>query len=1256
MTNVAGIKSSVRIFGVGLWVAGLAVACSQLLGEIDIDGVPTEGTDIRSNQPDGGPEPLPIICEDGQTRCEEPLLQRCIDGGRAWLTTNVCATEALCQATDGTTVSQCLPPTCAVEQMSCEGAQLLLCNDGRNGWDSFDACESNAHCDATARACLDAPCETGQLRCNVGRLERCNELRTDWEVVDECETNELCEVTRTRAAAGTLGSAPGVGDGQGSAGSPVPPGTPAPLSCVVPECIPGERRCTGDRLEFCNEGRTGWELAETCATPVLCVNSLTYAGTGERPRCIRATCDVGEHECTEGGVLQVCDEGRDRFRQLETCIGPPFCNSVEADQGRAGCLAAPCASGQMQCNGPQRQVCRQDRTGFDPVGAPCETRDLCNDDDPANAFCRAPTCQRGPTSATEFRCQGSVLERCNDQHTGYERFAQCETAGLCNAGFGFEGCRPPVCAEGERRCQGDFVQVCNADRTAFVNFERCDAGTCDSVAGRCAMPCELGSRRCNNQGQVEECRDRLIGREVVARCASPQLCNAVAGTCQEPPAGCVADGVRRCRVQGQNTVLEECRDGRSRFVTLDTCSPAAGEICDPADVLCDVCQQGSQAVCEGTSVVTCAANGQSRTPTPCTFGCVAIAGAPDRCRDCALGGPGTCSGNVLTTCAEDADLTGQIRNNACTSGNACQTELSDCNRDGDGRDCSCTPCNEGQTSCTGAQPTACRNPQQGFVSDGAACRSAEHCDADRDSGTGCFECIRGELRCNDGNIQICNNSTNEFDPPAGPIQCIEGNRVALVCGNGPTPARDTCAADEFCDPRFGCVTCIPGDVDCDGDDRVVCAGDGSGFGSPQPCDTTSTCRQPGTCGAGACIAGGVSPAGTACTRVGNAPGFCEGTQCLECRANGGANQSRCEDGIDCTQGSCSNLGNCSQAPNNALCLDSEACDGAETCSVAQGCVDGPDLANGAMCSIVSGGSGVCNDGTCGQCTGNARTCGPNGRVRCQNGTLVADACPMNQPACINNGECVECNGNQTQACGDGESCVGNRCVQCSGNTAPTCANGQVVRTCVDGQFVDTRCTAPTPECAGGVCVECTGTGFTCAASGQSGARSECRAGDLIDAPCGPGLLCFGADAQCLQCQGNVGCAPGQRCDPQTNTCIECTNGDQRCINGAHQICRGGRFVADPCGEAEPICASNGTCVQCEGQNGCGDLQVCQDGSCVSSCGNDALDPGEACDGTRGIEPCPALGTRTCSADCLRVIDACLDIVPIPIPTDPTPAQ
>lgn len=472
---------------------GRCVECMTPL-ECGADALCREGVCYYSLTPDVFPN-RPPVCTPGRQRCEGALLQICGADARAWSTQRDCLAPALC-GISGTGAGNCLEPPCAHGQASCNGPELRRCNSDRSGWSAVDTCPSPAHCDSTASSCLSEACEPGRLRCNVGRFEQCNESSTDWELVDECQSNQLCEITLARAILERMSGSAASGS---SAGASTETSGFTPVSCIVPECVDGERRCIGDRLEFCNEGRTGWELAETCGTPTLCENSLAFAGTGERPRCVRAACDAGEHECTESGVLQVCDEERDGFRFLEACLGPAFCNSVEADQGRPGCLDAPCAPGQMQCNGPQREVCRADSTGFDPVGTPCESRDLCNDDDPAAAVCRQPACARGPGSTTEFRCQGAVLERCNEQHTGFEASEECESAALCDAPNGT--CRALICEPGELRCSFRenvaVLEACN-ETTGFAVIVFCRADEkCSNETASCE-PAEV-----NDAGAVE---------------------------------------------------------------------------------------------------------------------------------------------------------------------------------------------------------------------------------------------------------------------------------------------------------------------------------------------------------------------------------------------------------------------------------------------------------------------------------------------------------------------------------------------------------------------------------------------------------------------------------------------------------------------------------------------------------------------------------------------------------------------------------
>ena len=431
---MSAFKFTARIIAAAAALFGVAASCGPLLGDVTVG----EAQRVESLIPDAavGVEKL---CDAGSTECDGRVLRLCTEDGTAWATREVCATPELCESSDVSTVSGCIPPKCAVDQMSCDENVLRLCNASRTGWEVFDTCESAAHCDAGRRQCLPAPCEPGDRRCNVGNLERCNDTSTGWEPLDTCETNELCEATLAPPAT--------VGEVLSATGLPIPEvasDAEGPTECRTPICVPREVRCEAASLMACNEGQTDFFLAEECATPRLCDASITYTGLRGSPRCVRPVCAEGEHRCTAEGVLEVCNAARDGFDSLIKCIGQPFCNAVAADNGTPedGCEDAPCAPGEDQCNGPQIQRCLLDQTGFENVGAPCETRGLCNDDG-AVAFCQAPVCQRGPLSGTEFRCEGAALRRCNDQHTGYDTINTCATAGLCNAGLGFAGCQPP---------------------------------------------------------------------------------------------------------------------------------------------------------------------------------------------------------------------------------------------------------------------------------------------------------------------------------------------------------------------------------------------------------------------------------------------------------------------------------------------------------------------------------------------------------------------------------------------------------------------------------------------------------------------------------------------------------------------------------------------------------------------------------------------------------------------------------------------
>jgi hypothetical protein len=1076
---MSAIKFSARIIVAAVMALGLAASCGQLLGDIIVEeSLPNlPGSDAAAPPPEK-------ICDVGVTACEGKVLRLCTDDGTAWAPLEVCGSPELCESSDVSTVSGCIPATCATEQMSCDGNMLRLCNVARNGWELFDTCESAAHCDAGAKQCLPAPCEPGDRRCNVGNLEACNETRTSWEQLDTCETNELCEAT--------LAPPTTVGEVLSTSQLPAPEilSDPQgrPLECRAPVCVPKEVRCDEQvnpaNLMVCNEGQTAFTVAEDCATPKLCEASITYTGLRGSPRCVRAACSVGEHRCTETGGLELCNVDRDGFDPIEQCIGAPFCNAVAADNGQPGCRDAPCESGEQQCNGPQILVCTADRTQFVPSGAPCETRGLCNDDNTQAAFCQAPVCQRGLFSGTEFRCEGTSLLRCNDQHTGYDPLNTCATAALCNASFGFAGCQPPVCAPGETRCSGDFVQRCNADRTAFESTERCDPGTCDGTLGRCADPCVQGSARCNAQGNLEECRNPLVGREITARCGSVQLCDAAARTCRQPPAGCTADGVRRCRQQGANTVLEVCTDGRSRFATLDTCPP--GEFCDPGDQQCDVCQQGSEPTCEGNNLATCAPNGQTEGGQTCNSGCLTQAGA-DRCRNC-VPGETRCEGRQLVVCRTRNGTEVPDRED-CDTNQLCQATLASCT----GEDCRCeqSVCDPLERRCNGAQPEVCNAGQTGFQPDGASCGAEQNCN--RNTGR-CFACAVNDVSCSNGQLFGCALDRSGFTLPLGTRRCTSdnaGDRSQSCNGSVLVDTRCQGNTPECFDGR--CNECDPADfeTECGGaTSETVCVG---GDIRDEPCGGTGNCIE-GVCSAGGCTTS-ASPLGTECTRPNGSDGFCDNRagepSCVEC-----TDPDHCDDNNDCTTDSCSFNGACQRAARTGTCN-------------------------------VGGGAGFCDGTVCRprNCTPGATQCSGASFQRCNadGSAFVTERTCASAALCSNAGCAAACVPSQCEfGCNPGLTAC-NPCV-------PAQCNDFDPATCTQESCRGNTCVAEA-QCPAALCIdeECK----ECAADSDCPGNQVCR-GNACGPACNPNACEFGCNAATNACNA---CTP-DACGPiDTTSCV-----------------------------------------------------------------------------------------------------------------------
>lgn len=576
----AGARRGARLsFGLA---AVLAVACAQVLGDIDVQKEPLQPatpTDGAAGATGGGV--VGSGCELGEVRCsEEGQLQMCVrfepgaPGG--WLDQFDCGSPSLCVSGPRPV---CRQAACQEGEVSCSGATPRVCNADLTGWTDQPACESAAHCSTEpaecpdgAPCCLVEPCEAGELRCNEGRLEECQEGLAGWTARSTCGTQELCQAGLAACSA-----------------------NPAACACQEPECNDGDTRCSDAGLEICNRGRTGWDPLGACGTPELCELGRALSP----PRCQPPACASGDFVC-EGSVLRACREDLTDYEDSDTCIGAGFCNA-----GAGQCDPAPCEPGERSCNGAEVQVCADDQTGFVPSGEECATAELCNDIDPTAVGCDSPRC-----AVDEYNCfGGSQLQVCNAGRTDFELAGPpCLRPDLCSA----ERRRCDFCVPGRQECTPDLLssRVCALSGNFFGLETFCPLG-CNGPTGLCRT-CNIGEYICTN-GTLQRCND---GRSFSPLNSASDCNNGLQVSCingvvlqSACPQGLVCSGAGQCICtpgpafcSGDDLLV--CDGGELFFA--DPCQGEDGDIlttCDDGDLIEDRCDSPRE--CRQSDGSTC---------------------------------------------------------------------------------------------------------------------------------------------------------------------------------------------------------------------------------------------------------------------------------------------------------------------------------------------------------------------------------------------------------------------------------------------------------------------------------------------------------------------------------------------------------------------------------------------------------------------------------------------------------------------------
>jgi hypothetical protein len=521
------------------------------------------------------------------------------------------------------------------------------------------------------------------------------------------------------------------------------------------------------------------------------------------------------------------------------------------------------------------------------------------------------------------------------------------------------------------KCDIDGVGDAGIDASAGLDC-RLDPALCDTP-----RVCDLATGQCVECLSTVECSGNVpVGdagaanvcdpvRHECVQCLDATSCSGDTPICKTDEANsdrnecveCVNDG--QCR--GATPVCDEAtNECTARCTTPQECS---GEkpVCNVTKQLCVECLDNAS--CMGTSATQC--NTTSNECVECTDD------AP--CR--ATGEVCDTTSNNCVQCREDLQCAGVDGAPICnTDTNLCVACLNDLQ---------CTGLSSSRCNVVSHQCVGCTSDAQ--CEGGLLCNQAQ--------GGVCVHCL-DDSNCTLGANHTCETSqgncveclNNDACPTLDAARCVlvpTQNETQYTC--------DACKDNSECSGKSAgglcrtidglCVDCLS-NGDCSGNAALSkCSGGGA----------CSVCVADGDCGA---IMGK------------NACKTSEG--CVEC-----VNDTHCannEDGTHCkvTAGGSADINTCVECNSNADCAGA----GAALCQDNQcvPCVADADCAHLDTNGATAGGTlGVCDSGTCVECTGPKRTaCAPN---VCNSLTKV---CALNRPeggaglcdACISDFECA----------------------------------------------------------------------------------------------------------------------------------------------------------------------------------------------------------------------------------------------------------
>jgi hypothetical protein len=445
---------------------------------------------------------------------------------------------------------------------------------------------------------------------------------------------------------------------------------------------------------------------------------------------------------------------------------------------------AVCRHEEYRCVGPELEVCAPDRSGFVPFRS-CEAPSVCH---LGTASCKV--CTPG-----EVECHGQTIVQCAPDAT-WATMRECTDDTRCEVAAGAGSCEQRACSPGQLTCEGTYLLACSPEGEREV-ADLCATGelciqslaqtlSSETPRARCNAPvCEAGETRCEG-AVLSLCTFARDGFEELETCATPELCNPVAGDCSP----CTPD-----EVHCSGALLLRC-SAAAAWETLRTCESPA--LCDAAKVTCNKTE------CDSPGVFRCGADNGLEVCSPgrtweVTEACVTTglcSASAGRCREPACRSPEQrCVGNEWQRCAPD--LSRFERRALCRADQMCDPM----------QGCVAAGCTDGQVRCNGIYLERCAG---GAFERAMRCETPELCDA-------------VEAVCHPPG---CGGDGEKF-------QCIE--QLLQECPLdriGWLDRLPACASSQICDAGYAglgpghCDNCVPGDFACEGNSLVRCAADG----------------------------------------------------------------------------------------------------------------------------------------------------------------------------------------------------------------------------------------------------------------------------------------------------------------------------------------------------------------------------------------------------------------------------------------------